>query len=187
MRAVGIMRIMGVDPGLNCTGYGLIDQLVNNQWRLVEGGVVRTTRDQPLEQRLAAIFQAMSEAMAEFAPDVAVVEKVYSKHQHPRTAIMMGHARGVIYLAAAQRAIPVHAYPASEVKKAVVGHGRAGKDQVAAMVCRMLGLSAPPAPSDIADALALALCHASPLRALAGPRKLHPAIEAALTRGERKR
>ena len=186
MAGVISMRIMGVDPGLNCTGYGLIDQLGNNHYGLVEGGVVRAPPDQPLEQRLATIFDGIGEVIAELAPQVVVVEKVYSKYQHPRTAIMMGHARGVIYLAGAQHAVPVHSYPASEVKKAVVGHGRAGKHQVAAMVCRMLRLSEPPTPADITDALALALCHASPLRALGGPRKLHPAIEAALAREGRK-
>ncbi len=176
------MRIMGVDPGLHRTGYGLIDQLDNKQYRLVEGGIVQTEADQLLERRLAAIFDGIAEVMAEFQPEVVVVEKVYSKYQHPHTAIMMGHARGVIYLAAAQHTIPVHAYPASQVKKALVGHGRAGKHQVAAMVCKTLGLSEPPTPDDVTDALALAICHAHPLRTLGGPRKLPAVIPAALAR-----
>ncbi len=176
------MRIMGVDPGLACTGYGLIDQLDNKKYRLVEGGIVQTAAEEVLAQRLAAIFQCMAEVMAEFKPEVVVVEKVYSKYKHPRTAIMMGHARGVIYLAAAQHTIPIQAYPASQVKKALVGHGRAGKRQVAAMVCEILGLSEPPTPADVTDALALAICHAHPLRALGGPRELPGAIQAALAR-----
>jgi len=182
MPVVVDMRIMGIDPGLQCTGYGLIDRLEDQQYRLIEGGVVPTDADQLLQHRLSTIFAGICEVMAEFEPDVAVVEKLYAKYSHPRTAIMMGHARGVIYLAGAQQAVPIRAYTASQVKKALVGNGRASKRQVAAMVCQTLGLSEPPTPADVTDALALAICHAHPLRVLGGPRKLPAAIEAALAR-----
>ncbi len=112
MPVVVDMRIMGIDPGLQCTGYGLIDRLEDQQYRLIEGGVVPTDADQLLQHRLSTIFAGICEVMAEFEPDVAVVEKLYAKYSHPRTAIMMGHARGVIYLAGAQQAVPIRAYPA---------------------------------------------------------------------------
>jgi len=100
------MRIMGIDPGLQCTGYGVIDQIDTHRYRLVEGGVISTESDWLLEQRLSAIFEGIAEVMAEFQPDIAVVEKLYSKYRHPRTAILMGHARGAIYLAAARSSSP---------------------------------------------------------------------------------
>jgi crossover junction endodeoxyribonuclease RuvC len=155
---------MGIDPGLNCTGYGVIDRLPDGRCLLVEGGAVRTPASAPLAQRLQALHEGIAEALAELTPELVVVESLYSKYRHPGTAILMGHARGVIYLAIQNRSLPVEAYPASQVKRALTGTGRAGKDQVAAMVCRLLGLAEAPQPNDVTDALALALCHASPQR-----------------------
>ncbi len=176
------MRIMGIDPGLQRTGYGVIDQIDTHRYRLVEGGVVGTDSDWLLEQRLSAIFEGISEVIAELEPDVAVVEKLYSKYRHPRTAILMGHARGAIYLAAAQRSLPIAAYPASQIKKSLTGNGRATKGQVGAMVTQLLGLDETPSPADVTDALALAICHARPLVGQDSRRELPEAIRVALAR-----
>jgi len=158
------MRILGVDPGLQVTGYGLIESRGGRQ-RLVEGGIIKTDGKASLEQRLLRIHEDMAAVMDEFGPTCAVVEELYSKYRHPRTAILMGHARGAVFLAAAQRGVPVLGYAASLVKKSLTGSGRASKEQVARMVCRLLDLATPPTPEDVTDALALALCHASPVRA----------------------
>jgi len=175
------MRIMGIDPGLQRTGYGVIDQIDTHRYRLVEGGVVSTESDWLLEQRLSAIFEGIAEVIAEFQPDIAVVETLYSKYRHPRTAILMGHARGAIYLAAARNSVEVAAYPASQVKKSLTGNGRATKAQVAAMVTELLGLDETPSPADVTDALALAICHARPAPA-GGERELPEAVRVALAR-----
>ena len=156
------MRILGVDPGLRITGYGIIDT-DGGRARLVEGGVIRGGEGN-LEVRLQTIHDGLRAVMTEFEPTTAVVESLYSQYEHPRTAILMGHARGVIFLAAAECAIPVAEYPASLVKRSLTGQGRAAKAQVGAMVARLLGLDQAPEPADVTDALALALCHASPVR-----------------------
>ncbi len=176
------MRIMGIDPGLQRTGYGVIDQIDAHRYQLVEGGVICTDADWPLEQRLSAIFEEITQIITELEPEIAVVEKLYSKYRHPRTAILMGHARGAIYLAAAQRSVPLAAYPASQIKKSLTGNGRATKTQVGAMVAEVLGLPEPPRPADVTDALALALCHARPAPERAGHRELPAAIREALAR-----
>jgi len=182
------VRILGIDPGLQVTGYGLIEHQEGHS-RLVEGGVVRSDAKAELEVRLRQIHQGVGEVLAELQPDVIVVEGLYSKYRHPRTAILMGHARGVIYLAAAERGIPICTYPASLVKRAVSGYGRASKAQVSAMVCQLLRLEAPPEPADVTDALALALCHTSALRGeINADRKLPPIIQEALaSEGEQRR
>ena len=176
------MRIMGIDPGLQRTGYGVIDQIDAHRYQLGEGGVVCTEADWPLEQRLSAIFEEISQIITELRPDIAVVEKLYSKYRHPRTAILMGHARGAIYLAAAQQSVPLAAYPASQIKKSLTGNGRATKSQVGAMVAQVLGLSEVPSPADVTDALALALCHARPGAGQASRHELPEAIREALAR-----
>jgi crossover junction endodeoxyribonuclease RuvC len=155
---------MGIDPGLNCTGYGVVDRLAEGRCRLVEAGAIRTAASAALETRLRMLYDGVGEALDDLHPEVVIVESLYSKYSHPRTAILMGHARGVIYLAAQERGMQVEAYPASQVKRALTGTGRAGKEQVAEMVCRMLSLPEIPRPHDVTDALALALCHANPQR-----------------------
>ena len=121
--------------------------------------------------------------MEELHPELMIVESLYSAYRHPRTAILMGHARGVIYLAAQRAGLPVAAYPASEVKRALTGAGRAGKQQVAEMVCRLLQLTEIPQPHDVTDALALALCHAAPQR-FSAERRLPGAVAEACTLAE---
>ena len=169
------MRILGVDTGLAETGYGVVDAH-DGACRVVEAGVISTAADEHLPDRLSRIFRALSDVIAELEVECVVVEDVYAKYRHPRTAIMMGHARGVIILAAADRGLQVHSYPASLVKKSLTGNGRASKEQVQGMVKRALGLRDDPGPSHVADALALAICHAAPAR---GEGRLPAAIERA--------
>ena len=149
---------MGVDPGLSATGYGIIGAS-ERQPTLIEAGVLRSRDKDALEQRLLEIHRGIVEVLHEFAPTVMVVEELYSKYAHPRTAILMGHARGVICVAAAERDIPVISYAATRIKNSLTGHGRASKEQVQRMVQHTFGLVQTPHPPDVADALAVALCH----------------------------
>ena len=181
------MRILGVDPGLQITGYGLIEA-EGSAVRLIEGGVVQPDPKLSLERRLLTLHENISAIMREFQPEWVVVEELYAKYDHPRTAILMGHARGTILLAAAEQGIPFRGYEASLVKKSLTGNGRAAKAQVGRMVCHLLGLREPPSPEDVTDALALALCHASPGRQLlvktpTGRRALPEAIARQLGNG----
>jgi crossover junction endodeoxyribonuclease RuvC len=127
---------------------------------LVEAGVIRANPKKALEQRLQEIYDGLTEVFREFAPDVAVVEQLFSTYGHPRTAILMGHARGVIFLAAAQAGVAVHSYAPNRIKQSVANAGHAGKRQMQLAVQAAFGLKAPPEPADVADALAIALCHA---------------------------
>ncbi|RJP73962.1 MAG: crossover junction endodeoxyribonuclease RuvC [Candidatus Abyssobacteria bacterium SURF_17] len=149
---------MGVDPGLSATGYGIIN-VAERQPLLVEAGVLRSRDKDPLETRLLEIHRGMTEVIREFAPTVVVVEELYSKYAHPRTAILMGHARGVVCVTAAQAGIPVVSYASTRIKNSLAGHGRASKEQVQRMVQHVFGLRQAPHPPDVADALAVALCH----------------------------
>ncbi len=174
-----MMRILGVDTGLAETGYGVVDA-TEGGCHLVEAGVISTAAAQQLSERLQRIHRALSEVISEFGVQCVVVEDIYSKYRHPRTAIMMGHARGVIVLAAAERGLQVVSYPASLVKKSLTGNGRASKEQVRAMVARSLRLSGDLGPPHVTDALALAICHATPAR---GQARLPAAIARAQRRG----
>lgn len=152
------MRILGVDPGLVTTGYGVVE-FVGTDPYLVEAGVVRSDPSKPLEQRLLALYDGISEVIREFAPTAMALEEVYSRYEYPHTAILMGHARGVLCLAAAQHDIPIHSYSASHVKSAITGSGSASKQQVQRTIQARLDLSRIPRPNDVADALAVAICH----------------------------
>ncbi len=154
------MRVLGIDPGLVCTGYGCVERQGRDQ-RIVEAGTIRPDKDGDLESRLQSLHSGISEVLAELSPEAAVVEEIYSKYEHPRTAILMGHARGVLLLAASQHGVPVVSYAASRVKKALTGSGGASKGQVQYMIAGLLGLPEPPSPADVSDALALAVCHLS--------------------------
>ena len=156
------MRILGIDPGLERTGYGVIETLdaAPGAMRLIEAGVVRTSPKDDLAARLAELHTGLSAVLAEFKPDAVAVEELYSHDKHPRTAILMGHARGVIFLAAAQAGLPVSSYGATHIKKALVGSGHASKHQVQRAIQSHFGLARAPEPADVADALAVALCHA---------------------------
>jgi crossover junction endodeoxyribonuclease RuvC len=154
-----ILRVMGVDPGLVTTGYGVIESQGQGVL-LLEGGVVSGgPPDGPLGDRLLAIFQGIGEVIEEYRPGALALEDLYSYHVHPATVILMAHARGVICLAAAQARIPVFSYPASRIKSYLVGSGRASKAQIQRAVQKRLSLDEVPSPHDVADALAAALCH----------------------------
>ncbi len=154
------MRVLGIDPGLVCTGYGCVERQGRDQ-RIVEAGTIRPDQDSNLESRLQSLHSGISEVLTELKPEAAVVEEIYSKYEHPCTAILMGHARGVLLLAASQHGVPVVSYAASRVKKALTGSGSASKGQVQHMIASLLGLPEPPSPADVSDALALAVCHLS--------------------------
>ncbi|HWY88223.1 MAG TPA: crossover junction endodeoxyribonuclease RuvC [Gemmataceae bacterium] len=152
-------RILGVDPGLQITGYGIIES--SPQRPIVcEAGIVRSAGAKTdMASRILSVYNGIVEIIEQFHPEVLAVEQLYAHYKHPRTAILMGHARGTILLAAAQRELPVVSYNATRVKKTITGNGRASKDQVQRTIQRELGLAKVPEPSDVADALAVALCH----------------------------
>lgn len=153
------MRILGIDPGLNITGYGLIDTK-KRDFKLIEAGLIRTPPEGGIDKRLHKIYLNLSELIDEYTPSVLVLEKLYAHYKHPTTALLMGHARGVICLACGQKGIPLVSYPSTRIKKAVTGKGHASKDQVAGMVKNLLGLKRLPKTNDVTDALAIAISHA---------------------------
>ena len=153
------MRVMGIDPGLLITGYGVVETAVRGA-ALVEGGVVRTVRSGfSLERRLQIIYRGVAAVLEEFQPQAMALEALYAHRTRPMTAITMAHARGVVCLAAADHNVPVFTYTASQIKNQLTGEGRASKAQVQRMVQLMLQLSELPQPADVADALAVALYH----------------------------
>lgn len=154
-------RILGLDPGLQTTGYGVVE-ITPAGPRVAEAGVVRSAKGRAkldLADRVKALYDGIQEVLDQWAPAALAVEQLFVHYAHPRTAILMGHARGVFLLAGAQRGIPVLSYTATQVKKLITGHGHAGKEQMQYTVMRELGLDAVPEPADVADALAVALCH----------------------------
>ncbi|MDD5246588.1 MAG: crossover junction endodeoxyribonuclease RuvC [Candidatus Omnitrophica bacterium] len=152
------MKILGVDPALTVTGYGVIE-FKKGRIGLVEAGVIKTTVKQDLAGRLERIYRATEKLISDTHPDVMVLEKIYSHYRHPATAFHLGQARGVIYLAGALAEIPVVEYGATRIKKAIVGRGLASKQQVQKMVAHSIGLEKLPAYTDVTDALALAIAH----------------------------
>jgi len=151
-------RILGIDPGLNTTGYGVID-IIDGSVKLVEAGVVRSTASRNLAERVAEIHEGVSDVITSLKPSAMAIEQLYSHYERPRTAILMGHARGVLILAAIQHGVTVHHYAATQIKKILTGSGRATKEQMQWAICRQLGLTTAPEPADVADALAGALTH----------------------------
>lgn len=153
------MRIIGVDPGLNNTGYGVIDDLGRTRVP-VEGGVCRTKAGEPVERRLLSIYRDMRDILDEFRPDALAIEDLHTRYRNLKTAIIMGHARGVVCLAAAELSIPVFHYQPTRAKNLVTGSGRAGKQQVQRAVAAHLGLGDQTPDEHVADAFAIAICHA---------------------------
>lgn len=149
-------RILGIDPGLRTTGYGVIE-ISNGRARLVEAGVVTPDASGSLAQRLRELHDGVCAVVTSTAPSLMVIEELYTTYKNPLTAIMMGHARGVLCLAGAQHGVPVYTLAHSLVKRALIGTGAAKKDQVNMMVTQLLGLRTRPHPNDVSDALALAL------------------------------
>ena len=156
------MRIIGIDPGSRVTGFGVIDS-DGNRHELVAQGVVRTKSSGSFADKLKLIHDGILEVMDEWGPDQMVVESLFYA-TNVKSALKLGHVRGVALLASVERGLPVHEYAPLEVKQAVVGYGRADKQQVQKMVAVLLGLDTPPEPHDAADALAIAICHAHQLR-----------------------
>jgi crossover junction endodeoxyribonuclease RuvC len=152
------MRVLGIDPGLTRCGVGVVEGTVGRPLSLVGVGVVRTSADLPLPQRLVAIERGIEEWIDRHAPDAVAVERVFAQH-NLRTVMGTAQASGVALLVACRRGLPVALHTPSEVKAAVSGSGRADKAQVAAMVTRLLRLTEAPKPADAADALALAITH----------------------------
>jgi crossover junction endodeoxyribonuclease RuvC len=150
--------ILGVDPGSRRTGYGAIETHGDGTWLLEKGAVSPPPRS-TLEDKLGEIHRSISELIGRLRPDVLAVEDIFHA-TNTRTALVLGHVRGVVLLAGAQAGVPICAYSPATVKLQVTGSGRADKEQVAYMVARHLGLPGRGEPGDAADALAVALCHA---------------------------
>jgi crossover junction endodeoxyribonuclease RuvC len=159
------MVVLGIDPGTANTGYGVVARRGARTVAL-DGGVIHTGADSAPERRLAEIHARVGALIEEHVPDAVAVEDLYFG-RNARSAFAVGHARGVVLLAAGQCGVPCAAYTPQQIKDAVCGSGRAGKEQVQQMVQALLGLAAPPEPDHAADALAVAICHANgaPLRA----------------------
>jgi len=154
------LRILGVDPGLVTTGYGIIEA-AGTGCRVIEAGVIRTEAAEPLELRILKIYRDIKDIIAEFGPDAVSVEELYTHYAHPATATLMGHARGTIFLAAAEAGTPIVSYTPTRLKKALTGDGRAGKLRVQRAVQSLLGLSRSEQPDHVTDALAAAMCHSN--------------------------
>jgi crossover junction endodeoxyribonuclease RuvC len=151
-------RVVGIDPGLGVTGYAVVEPSARGPF-VVEAGVIRPRGEGSLGRRLDVIHQGVVEVLDAFAPGALALEQVHSHVKHPRTAILMAHARGVIVLAAAQRGVPVFGYAAARIKKTLTGSGKAPKAQMQHAIRTELGLDRLPEPHDVADACAVALCH----------------------------
>jgi crossover junction endodeoxyribonuclease RuvC len=155
-------RVLGIDPGLQVTGYAVLEARPQGP-HVCEAGIVRSSeprqRSTDVAARLRSLYDGIAEVLELYRPAVVVVESLFAHYDHPRTAILMAHARGVLLLAAAQRGVPLVHYTAPRIKKTITGHGRASKEQMQHAVMRELRLPRLPEPPDVADALAAALCH----------------------------
>jgi len=150
-------RVLGIDPGLQRTGYACVDGEGADRVVVREAGVLRLTRGASVAQRLAELKRDLDAVLDEWRPHVLAVEEVFSHHRHVRTAIIMGHARGVVLLCGAERGMRLAEFAPSRIKRAVTGRGNATKRQVQAAVVAHAGLAAPPEPPDVADAIAIAM------------------------------
>ena len=156
-------RVLGVDPGLNITGYGLIE-IGDERGAIptfIEGGTLKARDTDSLPERIQTLYDGLFEILREHSPDVVVIEELFSTYAHPRSALLMAHARGAFMLAAQQHKIPVHGFTPNEVKQVIAGNGHATKSQVQMAVKARLKLNFVPNPPDVADALAIALCFAA--------------------------
>jgi crossover junction endodeoxyribonuclease RuvC len=151
------MKILGVDPGLNITGYAVVEK-TNKGLKILEAGFVQTSSKEKLQKRLDKIHRSLSELIQIFKPEALALEKLYAHYRHPVTASLLGHARGVISLLAAEEKIPLFEYASTRVKKSITGKGHASKDQIQRMIAHTLGIKAQ-IKQDTADALAIALTH----------------------------
>jgi len=160
----GLVRIIGIDPGLQTTGYGVVEDGPQGI-RVLEAGVLRPEKgEKDLGERLFSLAKGLRSILKDFQPTEGAMEQLYAHYQHPRTAILMGHARGVFTLELHQGGCRLTSYLPTNIKKTVTNHGRASKEQMQISMMRELGLSRLPEPADVADALAVALCHVFHLR-----------------------
>ena len=150
-------RYLGSDPGLNRTGYAILERRADGP-RLVEGGVLRSTRENSLHHRVQELAVGLREVIADCQPEIVALEQVFTHAQNPRTALMMAHARGGILLTLADASLPVIDYSPTQVKKLLTGSGRASKEQIQHAVKAELRLKSVLEPNDVADAAAMALC-----------------------------
>jgi crossover junction endodeoxyribonuclease RuvC len=154
------MRILGIDPGLQVCGYACLETSADGE-KLIEAGVIQTDNDLTIEKRLNQIAEDTESLLEKFGPEIVAVEELYSHYAHPRTAILMGHARGVILQSCAKAGIEIKSFSATRIKKSITGNGRASKEQMQRTIQRILSLPDLPEPSDVADAVAAALCCAN--------------------------
>ncbi|MCE5187542.1 MAG: crossover junction endodeoxyribonuclease RuvC [Planctomycetaceae bacterium] len=154
------MIILGIDPGLQVCGYAVVEKKLLDT-KLVEAGVFRTKLKADLHERLHQIAEDIQQVLVLHKPQAVAVEQLYSHYKHPRTAILMGHARGVILQQSAQAGARVKSFSATRIKKSLTGNGHAGKPQMQRAIQAVLGLPQLPEPPDVADAIAIALCCAN--------------------------
>jgi len=154
------VKILGIDPGLHVCGYACIE-VDGNTENLIEAGVIRIRADLPLAAKLNQIAEDIQTILDRFLPQIVAVEELYSHYAHPRTAILMGHARGVILQKMAAAGVEVKSFSATRIKKSLTGNGRASKEQVQRTIQTLLALPQLPEPPDVADAIAAALCCAT--------------------------
>jgi len=150
-------RVLGIDPGLNITGYAAVE-FGAGEPRIVEAGTIRTDAKGQMPARVAQIHADLAELIGELKPDLVAIEQLYAHYKHPRTAILMAHARGTVLLAAEQAGVAIRSLAATHVKKSLTGNGHASKQLVQRAVQAVCKLKAVPEPPDVADALAIALC-----------------------------
>ena len=150
------MKILGIDPGLQVCGYAVVDGD-----SLLEAGAIRTNTKSPIETKLNQIAEDIESLLKRFKPEIVAVEELYSHYDHPKTAILMGHARGVILQTCAAAGVEVKSFSATRIKKSLTGNGRASKEQVQRTIQTILHLPRLPEPPDVADAIAAALCCAN--------------------------
>ena len=159
------MRILGIDPGLQVCGYACLETSGAGE-RLIEAGVFRTAGDSAIETKLNQIARDTESLLKKFKPEIVAVEELYSHYEHPKTAILMGHARGVILQSCAEADVEVRSFGATRIKKSLTGNGRASKEQVQRTIQTVLSLPQLPEPSDVADAIAAALCCVNELNSI---------------------
>jgi crossover junction endodeoxyribonuclease RuvC len=150
--------LLGIDPGLNRTGYAVLERTASGPV-LVEGGVVRSTKEKTLAERVFEIGQGVREVIQEFRPASLAIEQVFSHAEYPKTAVLMAHARGAILFIARDHELPITHYTPTQVKRLLTGSGKASKEQIQHAIQHELGLDRILEPNDVADAAAVALCH----------------------------
>lgn len=153
-----VLRYLGIDPGLNRTGYAILERTATGP-RLLEGGVIASTSKRTLAERVHEIGDGLREVLRDCRPDALAIEQIFSHPGHPKTAVLMAHARGALLFAARDAGLPVVHYTPRQIKRLLTGSGKASKEQVQLAIQRELGLSSVLEPNDVADAFAVALCH----------------------------